>query len=168
MPGSFVDQRERSNEELKTKGRIESERQWGSKVKGSSAMQNIFKGMASLWKGYVNLCLQMGRDKFSLHEQNEGTLVYCQVEGQGPGKPLSMSIITKASQRNSFQYGLRIDFLPATLSQSLPLSCGKKGCWSFCLVRWIFLGVSAVFASVSNIEICLLFVPLLECLISHL
>ena len=27
MPGSFIDQRERSNEELKSKGRIESERQ---------------------------------------------------------------------------------------------------------------------------------------------
>ena len=35
MPGSFIDQRERSNEELKSKGRIERERQWGSKMKGS-------------------------------------------------------------------------------------------------------------------------------------
>ena len=78
-------------------------------------MQNISKGMASLQKGYVNLFYsQVGRDKFSLHEQNEGTLVYSQVEGQGPGKPLSMSIITKASQRNSFQHGVRIGFLPAT------------------------------------------------------
>ena len=36
MPGSLIDQRERSNEKLKSKGRIERERQWGSKVKGSS------------------------------------------------------------------------------------------------------------------------------------
>ena len=35
MPGYFIDQRERSNEELKSKGRIERERQWGSKMKGS-------------------------------------------------------------------------------------------------------------------------------------
>ena len=35
MPGSFIDQREKSNEKLKSKGRIEREMQWGSKVKGS-------------------------------------------------------------------------------------------------------------------------------------
>ena len=34
MPGSFIDQRERINEKLKSKGRIEREMQWGSKVKG--------------------------------------------------------------------------------------------------------------------------------------
>ena len=52
MPGSFIDQRERSNEALKSKGSIENERQWGSKVKRSSVLQN--KGMSSLWKG-INL-----------------------------------------------------------------------------------------------------------------
>ena len=36
MSGSFTDQRERSNEEIKSKGRIEKEIQWGSKVKGFS------------------------------------------------------------------------------------------------------------------------------------
>ena len=51
MPGSFKDQKERSNKELTSKGRIESERQWGSKVKGASVLQNISKEMASLWKG---------------------------------------------------------------------------------------------------------------------
>ena len=51
MPGSFIHQRERNNEELKSKGRIERERQWGSKVKGSSVWQNISKGMASLRRG---------------------------------------------------------------------------------------------------------------------
>ena len=78
-------------------------------------MQNISKGMASLQKGCVHLFYsQVGRDKLSLHEQNEGILVYSQVEGQGPGKPLSMIIITKASQRNSFQHGVRIGFFSAT------------------------------------------------------
>ena len=38
MPGSFIDQRERSSEKLKSKGRIEREMQWGSKVKGSSVL----------------------------------------------------------------------------------------------------------------------------------
>jgi len=47
MSGSFIDQRERSNEELKSKGRIERERQRGNKVNGSSVLQNISKGMAS-------------------------------------------------------------------------------------------------------------------------
>ena len=50
MPGFFIE-RERSNEELKSKGRIEREMQWGTKVKGSSVLQNISKEMASLWKG---------------------------------------------------------------------------------------------------------------------
>ena len=39
MPDSFIDQRERSNEELKSKGRVEREMHWGSKVKGHSALQ---------------------------------------------------------------------------------------------------------------------------------
>ena len=41
MSGSFIDQTERSNEELKSEGRIERKRQWGSKVKGSSILKNI-------------------------------------------------------------------------------------------------------------------------------
>jgi len=53
MPGFFIE-RERSNEELKSKGRIERERQWGSQVKGSSVLHSISKGMASLWKECVN------------------------------------------------------------------------------------------------------------------
>ena len=66
MPDSFIDQRERSNEELKSKGRIERETQWRNKVKGSSVLQNISKGITSLWKGCVNLFYsQLGRDKFS-------------------------------------------------------------------------------------------------------
>jgi len=35
MPSSFINQRERSNEEIKTKGRTEREMQWATKVKGS-------------------------------------------------------------------------------------------------------------------------------------
>ena len=87
----------------------------GSKVKGSLILQNISKGMSSLQKRRVNLFYsQVGRNKLFLHELNKGTLVYCQTEGQGPpGKPFSMIIIT-ASQRNSFQHGVRIGFFPAT------------------------------------------------------
>ena len=64
MPGSFIDQR--SNEELKSKGRIERARQSGSKVKAPSVLQNISKRMASLCKGRVNLFYsQVGRAKLS-------------------------------------------------------------------------------------------------------
>ena len=116
MPASLIDQRERNDEEPKSKGRVEREMQWGSKVKGSSVLQNISKGKSSLQKGCVSLLYsQVGRDKLSLRELNKGTLVYSQAEGQGPpGKPLSMIIVIKASQRNSFQHGVRIGFLPAT------------------------------------------------------
>ena len=66
MPGSFTDQRERSNEELKTKGRIERERQRGSKVKASSVLQNISEGMSSLWKRCVNLFFCGGEKTYVL------------------------------------------------------------------------------------------------------
>ena len=117
MPDSFIDQREGSNKELKSKGRIEREMQWVSKVKGSSILQNISKGMANLWQGCVNLFYsQVGRDKLSLQERNKGIFIYSPEEGQDPlGKPLSMTIILKASQRNSFQHGVKIGFLPATV-----------------------------------------------------
>ena len=72
--------------------------------------------MSSLQKGCANLLYsQVGRDKLPLLEPNKGTLVYSQAEKQGPpGKLLSMIKIIKASQRNSFQHGVRIGFLPAT------------------------------------------------------
>ena len=74
---------ERSNEELKSKGRIEREMQWVSKVKGSSILQNISKGMANLWQGCVNLFYsQVGRVRLSLFELSKGTLVYSQAEWQ--------------------------------------------------------------------------------------
>ena len=67
------------------------------------------------WTGCVNLFYsEVGRDKLSIQELNKGTFVYSQAEGQGPsGKPLSMIIIIKVSQRNSFQQGVRIGTLPA-------------------------------------------------------
>ena len=85
-------------------------------MKGSSVLQNISQGMGSLQKGCANLFYsQVGRSKLCLQKLNKGTLVYSQAEGQGPpGKPLSMIIMIKASQRNSCQYGFRIGFLPAT------------------------------------------------------
>ena len=83
MPGSFKDQKERSNKELTSKGRIESERQWGSKVKGASVLQNISKEMASLWKECVNIFYsQVGKDKLSSYELNKGTSVYRQAQGR--------------------------------------------------------------------------------------
>ena len=50
--------------------------QWGSKVMGSSVLQNISKGMSGLQKGCANLFYsQVDRDKLSLQELNKGTLV---------------------------------------------------------------------------------------------
>ena len=50
MPDSFIEQREKSNEEWKSNGKIEK----GSEVKASSVL-DISKGMACLSKGCVNL-----------------------------------------------------------------------------------------------------------------
>ena len=83
MPGSFKDQRERSNEKRKSKDRTEREMQWGSKVKGSSVLQNISKEMASPQKCCVNLFYsQVGRDKLSLPELNKG---FSLQSGRGAG-----------------------------------------------------------------------------------
>ena len=77
----FCYRSERSNEELKSKGSKESEMQWGNKVKRSSVLQNISKGMSSLQKGCIYLFYsQVGRDKLSLHELNKGILFYSQAE----------------------------------------------------------------------------------------
>ena len=84
MPGSSMDQREGSREELKSKGRAEKEGQSGSKAKGPSVSQNISKGMASLGKGCVHLvCSQVGRDKLFLQEPNKDTSSQSS-RGQGP------------------------------------------------------------------------------------
>ena len=83
-------------------------------------------GLAKLLQGSVqaskSVCLSLlftggqGQRKLSLLELNKGTLVYSQTEGQGLlGKPLTMIIIIKASQRNSFQHGVRIGFLLAII-----------------------------------------------------
>ena len=132
MPDSLIDQRERNNEKLKSKGRTERKRQWESQVKGSSVLPDISKGMASCWKGCVNLfCSQVDRDKLSLHELNQGTLVYSQIEGQGPpgelwsinnNKQWSIDYSNKSKKKKkqvnkSFQHGVRIGFLPATFLQ---------------------------------------------------
>ena len=78
IPGSFMDQRERSSEELKSQGRAEREGQWGSKVKGPSVSQSISKGMASLQECVNLVCSQMSSDKLFLQERNKGTLVHSQ------------------------------------------------------------------------------------------
>ena len=44
MPDSFIDQRERSNEELKSKGRIERVMQWGSKVERVFSLAKHLQG----------------------------------------------------------------------------------------------------------------------------
>ena len=98
MPGSFMDQRERSSEELKSQGRAEREGQSGSKVKGPLVSQSISKGMASLGKGCVHLVYsQVGRDKLFLQELNKDTLVHSQAEGQGPpGSSVQFSSVARS------------------------------------------------------------------------
>ena len=95
MPCPFIDQRERSNKELKSKGRTEQERQWESKVKSSSVLQNICKGMASFWKRVCYCLLFTGG-----HELNKGlkfTVKHFHFSlsciGEGNGNPLQCSYL---------------------------------------------------------------------------
>ena len=50
----------------KVKRQKERESQWGSKLKGSSVLQNISKEMASLWKRCANLFTGGQSDPLSL------------------------------------------------------------------------------------------------------
>ena len=121
MPASFIDQRDRNNEELKSKGRIEREMRWGI-VKGSSVLQNISKGCPAFRSGVLVSSIHRWAGTNYLSISLTKALVYSQAEGQGPpGKPLSMIAIIKASQRNSFQHGVRFGFLPATKLHSTSL-----------------------------------------------
>ena len=66
---------------------------------------------------------QVGSVRLSLYELNKGSLVYSQAEGQGPLRQATMYDYNnknneKASQRNSFQHGVRIGF-SATLQRWL-------------------------------------------------
>ena len=112
MPNSFIDQREGSNVELKTKGRIERELQWGRKVKESSALQNCSKGMSRLQKGCIHLFYsQVGRNKLSIQELSKGTLVYSQAEEQGPlNQAIMYDCNNKSKSKKQFQHGLSIGF----------------------------------------------------------
>ena len=141
--------------------------QWGSNVKGSSVLQNISKGMFSLWKGCANLfCSQVGRDRLPLRELNKGTSLYFTVTQRGRVLQASHYDYNNKSKSKKQFPPCSQNWLPpcnnSPLSKSNPQSCGRKREWqTFCLVRRIFLGVSIIFANVSNVEICLL-VPLLE------
>ena len=67
-------------------------------MEGSSVLQNISKGVASLQKGCVSSIHRWAGTNLSVQELNKGTLVYSQAEGQGPpSKQLSMIIIIKGS-----------------------------------------------------------------------
>ena len=69
-------------------------------MKGSTVLQNISKGLASRWKGYINLFyLHVGRDKPSFHELNKSPLVYRQAEGQGPFKQATVYAYNNKSNK---------------------------------------------------------------------
>ena len=80
-----------------------------------------------------------------------------------------MIIITKAVESKSkklFQYRVRVDF---SLKQSSTVSSfhnlvEKRNDPSNCFVRWIFLGVSTIVASVPSVQICLYLFFLEKCL----
>ena len=100
MPGSFIDQRERSDKELKSKGRIESERQWRSERVFSLAKH--CQGNGHPLGGVCESLLFPGGQGQSLLEPNKGTLVNSLAEMQGPpGNSLNMVIITEAMKSKS-------------------------------------------------------------------
>ena len=119
--------------------------------------------MSSFQKGCVHLFYsQEGRDKLSLSWAKALQFTVKQRAGSS-----RQAIEYDYNNKNKKQFPMwSQNWLPPCnnfpLSKPIPQSCGKREWQPFCLVRWIFLGLSTIFASVSSIEICLLFDPLLE------
>ena len=109
----------------------------------------------------------MDRDRLSLYWLKKSPLVYSQAEGQGPLRQ-AMILITKARKNKSKKQFLMESELASSLQQFPTVEVHSTTAWEKrCndhsgLVRWIFLGVYAIFASVTKVETCLPFVPLLE------
>ena len=74
MPDSSIEsERERRYEELKSKGSLQREREWGGKVKESSVFQNISRvGSSLLISSFCCSYSQVERVRLSLHELNKG------------------------------------------------------------------------------------------------
>ena len=127
MPGCFIDQRERSKEELKSKGRTEKKRQLGSKVKGSSILQTSPKE----WQALGGLCgwgvlissihRWAGTDYLSMSWRKTLYFIVKQRSRVLWGKLLSIIIITKARQREIFQHGVRTGSVSAAVSTEHPV-----------------------------------------------
>ena len=118
MPGSFIDQRERSNEELKSKGRIKREMQWGSKAKGSRVLQNISKGKESLQKRCaISLISSIHRWQGQMispwAEQRHFSLQVSR--GAGSSWQATKYDYNNKSKSNNFPLEIKIGFLPATV-----------------------------------------------------
>ena len=146
MPGSYIDQRWGWG--------------WGNKVKRPSILQ-ISPRMTSFKQrmcSFLPSChLQVDRvlkkDTFSLTVRKSVRVLW--------GSSLCMIIITKTTKSKSkkqLQHGVRIGFslqqFPTVQVHSTILWKGRQ--WSLCYIRWIFLRVSAIGASVPSVDICLL------------
>ena len=84
-------------------------------MKGSSVLQNISKGMVSLWMGCVNLYSQVDRDKLSRQELNKGTFLSSRGAGSSR-EAIKYDYNNKAMKiksKNNFEHGVRIGFFPA-------------------------------------------------------
>ena len=121
--------------------------------------------MSSFQKGCVHLFYsQEGRDKLSL-SWAKALQFTVKHRAEFSRQAIEYDYNNKNKSKKQFQTWSQ-NWLPPCnnfpLSKPIPQSCGKREWQPFCLVRWIFLGLSTIFASVSSIEICLLFDPLLE------
>ena len=113
--------------------------QWGNKMKGSSVLQNILKGMSSLQKGCVSLFYsQVGRDKlnkgtFSLQSSRGAESSRQAIEYNYNNKSKSKKQFSTRSQNWLFpatvflpQYTLSLRFIGQLCSRHSKLGLTKK------------------------------------------
>ena len=75
MPGSFIYQRERGNEELKSKTEQSVRGSWGVKWKGLQFCKTFPREWPVFWRGVLISYSRVGRDKLPFHELKKGTFL---------------------------------------------------------------------------------------------
>ena len=96
----------KSERKILSKGRIETKRQWGSKVKGSSVLQNISKGM---------VCLQQSESESKSH-----SVVSNSLQSHGILQARTLEWVAFPFSRGSSQPRIEPRF-PALQVDSLPV-----------------------------------------------
>lgn len=141
-----MDQRERSNKELKSKGRVERRFSGESKVKGFQYRKTSPRQCPAFGKGINLFYSQVGQGQtVSPGAEQRHFGLQTSREAGSSKQVIEYDCNSKSKSKAVFQHRSELAF--SLQQNSIPQSCGKEN-EDLSVVRWIFLGVSTIFASV--------------------